>query len=1407
MSIGDISDRERAGARVVGRGRFRVDASRALEKLRDFRLADPSHYVLDLLRAAVASGATRVEVRNDADDFELSFDGAPFAPEVLEDLLSYALGGGVDAGTDGPRYQLLATGIVGALGLRPKLVLVRGSGSQVRVFRDGRIAATALPGDGCTRVHVRERAGWRVLRDLIQGPPEEQAIVAHATGFPVPLVVNGLQVNRPLDLGVPVVTTAVEQFPGGWLVTGLPAEPLPLSTLTLEILGVKVTRRGVRLSAPQVVGWIRDDALRRNASGADVLDEDVGTAADRLREARYRLLAAAIGGLGQSPGDPVRAALVGHAESLGQQARDSVSARSLRLLEAAPLLPQPAGDWTSIAVIREELRRGRPLRVTGERLPRELYDPPVVLLDPRAYPYQRLLPATAFHQLAPVAELQRRRDAARAAFAARPVEPGTLPPGPVRVQLRAAGVQGELALGAGNACAVRLLHQGRLLGAPLDDWLAPLRVDAVVAAERIRPDALFEAPLADDAYAELYAYLRRVARRVVLRTVTAATRADALDDDLRRHGRDLIVDLARSRASARLPAALLAAPLFRRGDRTWVSLGELRRLPVCPYVVQTPTTPALSPLPYLVLDERERAVFEHNGLLGEVPLLDVTGRLGHQPVAGSRYYARVPIMGAGLHGELAGPAPTGDQLVVKLQCDGFLIEQILQPVHRVPAVAVVECPDLRPDRLWREVQPGPARDAALQAVAAAEGPLLSLIVDGGPTCTPLEKLPQEMRDLVVGTRGRLLTMRTLEALEARDAAAPAAAAPDESRGAELVAELISDVVAEPTAAVAAPPPPAPSPPPAPPPLLEQQYRRQAAGEVVVPGTSLEPPPAPPFDQALWESNDYRLVAARAWREPLAATGITGEVCLPAKPSGKLKLVLAQPGHRLRRGTRKHPVGGLGWARCESAEGKTKVGKRVGAAAEDALERLVVRVLREGQPADWRPLLPALAAWQLGTAGPVAAALAALPAFGDVRGAPVTLGQVLEVCAGGAAVTTLAADLRQSAPPGDHLVLACSAEDYQLLGELGFPSRDRSNEVRAEQERSSRIAARRLPHLGWAGPALVRVAVNGEGWTGELALPFPLEVGPQLLLSRGGIHVGQALEVPFGVAGVLDRADLPVDAEWRLTALGDAERAFIQGAVDGLFAALAAAAPRLEGELREAAAVYVLRYLGDPTRPPPATGPGAALLHLKLFVTPDERLVDLAAVVERVMRYGAVGVVDVEISARELRGDVVLRASNLAAPWVQQLQASLGEARVELSVDADVWRARRLEEDADAATPLGAGLRRLRAEAEILRAAACGGLQPGELVAIKLHRHDRGGAVSYDARRGVVLLDPDEPLVRETLAGAATQPAQLYVLLAAIFGAINRALERVTDEHEARLAAALLAHLDANPTLLDATTAT
>ncbi len=162
-------DELRAGGEKVSEGRFRIDSKRALERLRHNRLADPSHWVLDVLRAAQASGATRVDLRTDTGDVELSFDGKPFPAAVMKDLLSQALGS--DDGSE-PRVQLLALGVAGALGVGLKHLTVSSGGCTHRLRRKWRGDVEQEARRGHARVAARKRLSLKVAAALVKGSPE-----------------------------------------------------------------------------------------------------------------------------------------------------------------------------------------------------------------------------------------------------------------------------------------------------------------------------------------------------------------------------------------------------------------------------------------------------------------------------------------------------------------------------------------------------------------------------------------------------------------------------------------------------------------------------------------------------------------------------------------------------------------------------------------------------------------------------------------------------------------------------------------------------------------------------------------------------------------------------------------------------------------------------------------------------------------------------------------------------------------------------------------------------------------------------------------------------------------------------------------------------------------------------------
>ncbi|NUQ72978.1 MAG: hypothetical protein HUU21_05440 [Polyangiaceae bacterium] len=219
---------------VVARGRIRVDARRAVEKLREHLLVDLHLYTLEIARAAAAGGATWVEIGHDADEVSLTFDGEPLDEATMVRLLDHVLADATDAAAR--RIRLLAMGVNAALGLAPAHVDIfsrgekAGEGGALDAGGKKKTAAEAclrvrwtpallkvnegddgaakapkceivapppgMPERG-VRVAVRRKLGWSVVKQAIgREVPREISLLAGATGsLPIPLTIGG----RPLD--------------------------------------------------------------------------------------------------------------------------------------------------------------------------------------------------------------------------------------------------------------------------------------------------------------------------------------------------------------------------------------------------------------------------------------------------------------------------------------------------------------------------------------------------------------------------------------------------------------------------------------------------------------------------------------------------------------------------------------------------------------------------------------------------------------------------------------------------------------------------------------------------------------------------------------------------------------------------------------------------------------------------------------------------------------------------------------------------------------------------------------------------------------------------------------------------------------------------------------------------------
>jgi len=564
----------------------------------------------------------------------------------------------------------------------------------------------------------------------------------------------------------------------------------------------------------------------------------------------------------------------------------------------------------------------------------------------------------------------------------------------------------------------------------------------------------------------------------------------------------------------------------------------------------------------------------------------------------------------------------------------------------------------------------------------------------------------------------------------------------------------------------------------------------------------------------------RVPLAGAWRAPIAGragdVAIEGEVVLLPLAGTRLVVELYRERRLLEEATLRLSFPARARVNCDALRPDARHRKAernaayaaVRQAVTAALEVVLARLFRDAPAAEWRPHLRTAARWRLGRDGPLAEALADLAPFRTVAGVPVPLRQLMAHVSAAGRVEAVDEALAADVDATGRLVLRLSPEDRPLLAALNVAIEDLSAETRLAAARRAEREARRLSAPRWEGAALVRVVVDHDGWRGELALPLVPDGAAGIVLARGGIAI-ETLAEPSGAAGVLDHAALPVDAEWRRALLGAAERAAIEAAAAYLFVALAsriASAPPLDGAALVSARIHALNHLAASGAAAAEhldrlQGTAAALAAAPLFETADGRRVDLRAVAAKALRDGHVNVVPEWLDASEVYGEPVLLARGDARAWTEALARVLGAGRIALHASARSWRAERDEADPPPDTPLGVGLLRLRRIAELLHAGACGRLGPEELTAVLLRRGAGKSPVRYHAQRRVAFVDPAHPLVARALEESAARPERLIVLAAAIYGAINRALERVTDEDEVRLCGALLAHLDANPDLL------
>lgn len=589
-------------------GRIRVDAGKAIAKLRDYQLADQRAWVLEAIRAAVAANATRIELRGDMNDVWLSWDGEPWSDDVLPRLFDELVS--PEAARETHHVRLLAAAVNSALGMDPgyvDVIAIRTDGAtRVRYTPEILVAPSTELGESALRhvateaiprpddagpgmlVHVRRKlSDWR----LFSGQPELAIAAQACRDLAVPLHLGDRVLQRSPDHDV--VRIPLGEGLDGFIAIG---DSHPLHTAAI----LEVAERGVLLASYPIE--LLGDANRGPVPIRVFVDAPrmpTNASRSQVRRDAHPIAAA------ERRAKQLVPELVAQLATLVEQGVERARDLALALIAAAaggaqwhvdaPSLQGPLRELTKLPLVRNAVGTPRPLashwraevHKDGKPFAAELAPwLETVLWAPAGDPTGRLLgnaqiDARGTRRFARWARKQLRAQQRFYAHEKREIRVLSSATPHVRAPLGVEvagscvpqewfdGLSGEVCIyrdGSGGALAVLL--EGRLLDRV--EFESPLAFDVVIDSPRVTPGDRYRGVKRD---AE-YRCVERAMRAGIVRALEAhvlAKRGDAESDaTLFRRGFGVIGELG-----VHVHGPLTAAPAYRTPDGRWLGLAVL----------------------------------------------------------------------------------------------------------------------------------------------------------------------------------------------------------------------------------------------------------------------------------------------------------------------------------------------------------------------------------------------------------------------------------------------------------------------------------------------------------------------------------------------------------------------------------------------------------------------------------------------------------------------------------------------------------------------------------------------------------------------------------------------------------------------------------------------------------------
>lgn len=214
--IDDVIDRARQPGGFSEQKQFSVARERAIRKMREFALADPHFYILELIQAAVANDADHVHIDVSSSTLQFSYIGGGYTREELAQLFDFLFASKKDF--DHSDIRQLALGINALMIMEPSRIVVEsGDGTmqstdRIEIREDENTVEVGTPeeplrgtfvrAEGLNRSVVRDKSN---LSERSYGPAECTAIERRCLAAPVPIIVNDEPVFGYTSQRTPVI--------------------------------------------------------------------------------------------------------------------------------------------------------------------------------------------------------------------------------------------------------------------------------------------------------------------------------------------------------------------------------------------------------------------------------------------------------------------------------------------------------------------------------------------------------------------------------------------------------------------------------------------------------------------------------------------------------------------------------------------------------------------------------------------------------------------------------------------------------------------------------------------------------------------------------------------------------------------------------------------------------------------------------------------------------------------------------------------------------------------------------------------------------------------------------------------------------------------------------------------------